>query len=171
MKCPARDLLSRRPERLVVSGYRHMMAAYDLADASCWDAVWSLYINELGAGPARRTVGELQYWARTMRAEARRPLSSFPHCCLQLCHDECMALSLIAAGQSLDQEAGYLAAEFVTGSRNDQGLKNTWQAASHLAAALREADQIIHPVPCTVIRSIHTMQLASSRISLNHTLN
>lgn len=158
MKCPARDLLARRPERLVVAGYRNMMAAYDLADASCWEATWSQFIAELGAPAARRTVGELQYWARTVRASAVRPLTFFPNCCLQLCHDECMALSMIAAGQALDAEAGLTAAEFVTGSQDADRLQEVWQAAIHLARALAAADQIMYPVPCAVIRSIHLMQ-------------
>lgn len=171
MKCPARELLARQPERLVIAGYRNMMAAYDLADANCWEAVWSQFIAELGAPSARRTVGELQYWARSIRANAVRPLSFFPNCCLQLCHDECMALSMIAAGQASDEEAGLMAATFVTGSTDGSRLQDVWQAAAHLAAALRAADQLLYPVPCAVIRSIHLMQQARQTPFINRTLN
>lgn len=171
MKCPARDLLARRPERLVVAGYRNMMAAYDLADASCWDAVWSQFISELGAPAARRTVGELQFWARTIRANAARPLSCFPTCCLQLCHDECMALSMIAAGQAKDEEAGLMAAGFVTGTQDGARLQDVWRAASNLAAALQAVDQIMYPVPCAVIRSIHVMQQLKHNTPSTLTLN
>lgn len=84
------DYLSRPAERLVLSGYRNVMAAYEFADVSCWEAVWQEYIALAGTGPARHLVGELQYWGRCLRQTAGRELRFFPACCRRLCHDDCV---------------------------------------------------------------------------------
>ena len=146
MRCPTRDLLARRPERLVVSGFRNIMAAYDLGDASCWDAVWDQFIAELGAPWARRLVGELQYWTRCVRITAERPLAFFPQCCLQLCHDECMALSLVAAAQAGDEHTGLLAIQHLTGCNDTCRMQDAWFATLPFATALKCANQIMYPV-------------------------
>jgi hypothetical protein len=152
------DLLSRRPERLVITGFRNIMAACELGDVNCWEAVWQQYIAELGCGPARRIVGELQYWTRTVRRHAERPLSFYPHCCRLLCHDECMALSLIAAAQADDGETGELAARYLTGQNHPDHLADVWNASLPFAAALGDAGQHVIPVTRDVVESIFIMQ-------------
>ncbi len=84
MTNPTRELLARQPERLVVSGFRNIMAAYELADADCWEAVWRDFIAALGSTSARSLVGELQFWARCIRLNAEKTLAYFPQCCLNL---------------------------------------------------------------------------------------
>lgn len=153
-----RDLLTRKPERLVVSGFRNIMAAYELADASCWEAVWQHYIDELGAHAARRLVGELQFWARSIRIHTERPLTFFPQCCRHLCHDECMALSIVSASQARDHETGLLAARYLTGSSDISRIQAVWHATIPFGDALSETDQPMYPVTCEVVRSIFAMQ-------------
>jgi hypothetical protein len=152
------DLLSRRPERLVVTGFRNIMAACELGDVNCWEAVWQHYIAELGSGPARRIVGELQYWTRSVRHHSERPLSYYPQCCRLLCHDECMALSIIAAAQAEDEATGELAARYLTGQSHPDYLAEVWNASLPFAAALGEAGQHITPVTRDVVESIFLMQ-------------
>jgi hypothetical protein len=154
----ARDLLDRRPERLVVTGFRNIMAACELGDMDCWEAVWQHYIAELGAAPARRMMGELQYWARSLRRHAGRPLSYYPQCCRQLCHDECMALSVVAAAQAGDEATGLLAARYLTGVSAPRALADVWQATLPFACALSEAGQTMFPVTAEVVASIFHMQ-------------
>jgi hypothetical protein len=170
MTAPSIDLLARQPERLVVSGFRNIMAAYELADADCWEAVWRDFIAALGAPAARRLVGELQYWARCIRFNAERPLTYFPQCCLNLCHDECMALSIVAAAQAADAETGWRAARYLIGSRSERRLREVWTATLPFAAALREAELAMFPVSSDVVDSIFAMQHLA-RQHRNPTLN
>lgn len=156
-----RDLLSHRPDRLVVTGFRNIMAACDLGDTQCWEAVWAQYIAELGAAPARRMVGELQFWARSVRQCAERPLRYYPHCCRHLCHDECMALSLIAAAQADDEATGELAARYLTGQCRKERLGELWEASLSFAEALGQAGQHVIPVPRDVVESIFRVQQAT----------
>lgn len=154
------DLLSRRPERLVVTGFRNTMAACELGDLHCWEAVWQLYITELGSGHARQMMGELQYWTRSVRCHAERPLSYYPQCCRALCHDECMALSIIAAAQADDEATRLLAARYLTGQCCPAQLAEVWHAALPFAAALGQAGQYVYPVTGDVVKSIFRMQQA-----------
>lgn len=160
-----KDLLSCRPERLVVTGFRNIMAACELGDMACWEAVWQHYIAELGPEPARSTVGELQYWTRSVRRHAERPLSYYPQCCRHLCHDECMALSIIAAAQAEDEPAGLLAVRYLTGQNCPDRLWDVWQSAQPFACAMRRAGQHLMSVPGDVIESIFHMQQKMNRPS------
>lgn len=151
MTHPSRQLLARRAERLVVSGYRNMMAALELGDGACWEEIWRCFTQELGAPDARRTVGEVQYWVRTLRANCERPLAFYPHRSLHLCEDECIALSLVASAQSDDADTGSRAAGLLTGSADVAKLRDVWQASGHLAAALRCSGQVMHACPRAVM--------------------
>lgn len=152
------DILSRQPERLVITGFRNIMAACDLGDMACWEAVWRQYIAEVGTAPACRMVGELQYWARSIRHHADRPMSYYPQCCRYLCHDECMAVSIIAAAQAQDRETGFLAARYLTGQNCPDQLAEVWHASIPFAAALCQSAQFVLPVTGEVVESINRMQ-------------
>jgi hypothetical protein len=154
------DLLARPPERLVIMGFRNLMAACELGDVACWEAVWQHYIAELGAPGARQMLGELQYWARALRRHAGRPLTFYPQCCRFLCHDECMALSLVAAAQAGDEATGVLAARHLTGQTDPAPLAEVWAATLPFAQALGRAGQDMYPVTANVVESIVRMQQA-----------
>ena len=171
MKTPSRDLLVHPAERLVISGYRNMMAAYELGDGACWEEIWRSFTHELGSRAARRTVGEVQYWARTLRANSDRPLAFFPNRSLQLCEDECIALSLVAAAQAGDSDAGSRAAGMLLGTEQGSRVNEVWQASSHLAVALRCSGQVMHACPRTVIRMLSNPSGAALAASSHATLN
>jgi hypothetical protein len=151
MRTPSRELLARRAERLVISGYRNMMAAYELGDGACWEEIWRSFTQELGSRAARRTVGEIQYWVRTLRANSERPLAFFPNRSLQLCEDECIALSLVAAAQTGDCDAGCCAAGMLIGTEEGWRISDVWQASTHLATALQCSGQVMYSCPRAVI--------------------
>lgn len=152
------DLLSRPAERLVVSGFRNLMAASEFGDFACWEAVWQGYQDELGARGARRLVGELQYWVRALRAHAERPLAYYPQCCRFLCHDECMALSMVAAAQANDETTVRLAARHLTGQAAPGPLGALWHATLPFAEALETAGHAMYPVSADVVDSIVRLQ-------------
>lgn len=151
MMSPSRELLANPAERLVISGYRNMMAALELGDGACWEEIWRCFTDELGAPDARRTVGEVQYWVRTLRASSARPLAFYPHRSLHLCEDECIALSLIAAAQADDADTGCRAAGLLTGTDDYPRIRDVWQASGHLAQALTCSGQVMHACPRAVI--------------------
>lgn len=156
----APDLLARPPERLVILGFRNLMAACELGDVACWEAVWQHYIAELGPKGARQMLGELQYWARALRRHAERPLAFYPACCRFLCHDECMALSLVAAAQAGDRLTGSLAARHISGQSDPEALAEMWEATLPFAEALGDAGQDMYPVSAEVVESIVRLQQA-----------
>lgn len=154
------DFLTRPPEKLVIVGFRNLMAACELGDVACWEAVWQHYIAELGPRGARQMLGELQYWARAVRRHAGRPLTFYPPCCRFLCHDECMALSLVAAAQAGDEPTGGLAARHLTGRTDPAVLAELWEATLPFAEALGNAGKDMYPVTLEVVESIARMQQA-----------
>lgn len=151
--CPLK-LLDRKPERLVVTGLRCCMAGYNFGDIDCWETAWRSYCMELGTSDARRLMGELQYWVRTMRAESARPLDVFPHGCGHVCRDECMALSLIAALQDNDQPTAILAARHLGGSVEGDAPVSLAASGQGYADALKSAGQRLLSVPASVVLSI-----------------
>lgn len=153
-KITSHQLLTCPAERLVISGYRNMMAAIELSDGACWEELWRDFTHQLGSQDARRTVGEVQYWVRTLRASSERPLSFYPHRCLYLCEDENFVVSLIGAAQSNDKEAGRIASELLTGSVNVVCLRDVWHASIHFATALRCSRQMMQTCPRNIIARI-----------------
>lgn len=87
-------------ERLVGIGYRCWLAGYDTRDISCWEVAWNYYARELGTAGAKLAVSELGCWVRAVRGSACRRLDYYPYGCRRFCRDECLAISMIAAGQN-----------------------------------------------------------------------
>jgi hypothetical protein len=59
-------------------------------------------LPELVRGGARRAqaVTDLSCWVRAINSAAQRPIEVFPAGCATFCRDECMAVSMVAAGQN-----------------------------------------------------------------------
>jgi hypothetical protein len=116
-------------------------------------------------------VGEVQYWVRTLCANSERPLAFFPNRSLQLCEDECIALSLVAAAQAGDCDAGCCAASMLIGTEKGSRVSEVWQASAHLAAALQGSGQVMHACPRTVIRMLGNAAGPASPAHSHTTLN
>jgi hypothetical protein len=152
-QCPAR-LLDRKPERLVVTGLRCCMAGYAYGDVDCWETAWQAYCGELGTADARRLMGELQFWVRTLRSESARSIDVFPHGCSNVCRDECMALSLIAALQDRDEPTAYLAAHHLAGDIGEDQRRAVVGSGRSYAETLAAAGQKLMSVPPSVVLAI-----------------
>lgn len=155
---PAPDLLSRPAERLVITGFRNFMAACEFGDLACWEAVWDSCLDALGAPGARRMVGELQYWGRALRHHAGRPIAYYPQGCRFLCHDECMALSMLAAAQAGDEATARRAARYLSGRAEPAVLAGMWQASLPFAEALAGEGLALYPVTSEVVDSIDRLR-------------
>ncbi len=152
-QCPA-SLLDRKPERLVVTGLRCCMAGYAYGDVDCWETAWQAYCGELGTADARRLMGELQFWVRTLRSESARTIDLFPHGCGNVCRDECMALSLIAALQDHDEPTAYLAALHLAGAIGEEQRRAVVGSGRSYAETLAAAGQKLMSVPPSVVLAI-----------------
>ncbi len=87
------------PERLVGVGFRCWLAGYQTGDIGCWELAWNAFAGELGAPRAKSAITELSCWVRDIKDSAKRKIEVFPGPCATFCKDECMAVSMIAAGQ------------------------------------------------------------------------
>ncbi|MBL8791072.1 MAG: hypothetical protein JNM45_11265 [Rhizobiales bacterium] len=154
----APDIFALTPERLVIQGFRNVMAAHDLSDSACWEQAWTAYIDSLGSGPARRLMGELQFWTRAIRTHSQKPMRYFPCSCRHICHDECMAVSAVAAAQAGDRACTDLAGLHLLGTADEAALTELWLASSHFAAALKMERLELYPVTASVITSINAME-------------
>jgi hypothetical protein len=152
------DIFSLTPERMVIYGFRNAMAAHDLNHAAYLDRAWCDYIDALGANPARRLMGELQYWTRTIRCHASRSMHYFACRCRHICHDECMAVAMISAAQRNDRQCTELAASHLLCSAEREKLTDVWIASGHFGAALLLERLELFPVTAEVITSIAAME-------------
>lgn len=85
--------------RLVGLGFRCWLAGYETQDINCWETGWNVFAGELGAPRAKDAVGELSCWVREVHKTACRRIETYPFGCRGFCQDECMAISIVAAGQ------------------------------------------------------------------------
>lgn len=86
-------------ETLVGIGFRNWLAGYQTGDIACWEVAWTAFSEALGSGGAKCALSELACWVRAINGCARRRIEVYPAGCARFCRDECMAISMIAAGQ------------------------------------------------------------------------
>jgi len=144
-------LLERRPERLVVLGYRHWLAGYDTGSIDPWEMAWTLFAGELGAADGRATLATVADWVRELRARSDGSPRFYPHSCRWLCRDECLALAAVSALQHGDPASATvsLAALGHGGTGCGAGA-----AAGSVADQLFHVGQVLMPVPPAVIEDI-----------------
>jgi hypothetical protein len=152
------DIFSLTPERLVIYGFRNVMAAHDLNKAEYLERAWRDYIDALGTSPARRLLGELQYWTRTIRCHAAKSMHYFACRCPHICHDECMAVAMIAAAQCNDRRCTELAASHLLCCSDRDSLAEAWLASSHFGTALKLENLELFPVTAQIVTSIVAME-------------
>lgn len=85
---------------LVGFGFRCWMRGLETGDISSWEMCWSQFSSTLGTTGAKKAVNDLSCWVKTLRSAAGRTLKTFPTHCPGFCRDECLAISMIAAGQN-----------------------------------------------------------------------
>lgn len=148
------SLFDYKPERLALTGYRCAMAGYDHGDASCWDELWSNYVNDGGLAFACNAVGSLLYFVRTIRAAVPDGNHYYPRNCQRVCRQECLVLSLLAAQQHrLHREAAYALQQLLPGDTLEQAGQVV-DAATRFAHCLAEEHLLLLPVPLIIIQSI-----------------
>lgn len=87
------------PERLVGLGFRYWMLGRKTGNVHHWERTWGLYCGVFGLCGARLAVGNLSAWVNTLCTATQRDIEVCPARCSELCRDECIAVSMIAACQ------------------------------------------------------------------------
>lgn len=131
---------TKKPERLVGLGFRCWIAGYETHDINCWETGWNAFASELGATNAKTAITELSCWVRMVHLKACRPISYFPFGCKGFCRDECVAISMIAAGQHSVCPAMRACAFTLLNSSDVDGVVDT---ATNFALAMREAGHVL----------------------------
>jgi hypothetical protein len=138
------------PERLVGFGFRLWLNGFRTGDISNWEEAWSAYAGTIGAAAARTAVGQLSSWVRAIDCHAQRKLVTAANDAPRFCHDECVAIAMIAACQHHACPAMRACAFTLLGCSM---IEEVVEGAESFARALREADQVLSPA------SAHTASL------------
>jgi hypothetical protein len=129
-------------ERLVGLGFRYWVTGYQSGDIDRWDDAWQIYAGALGPTNARVAVAELSAWVRSVSAAARRDIKVACGNCTQLCRDECLAVSMIAACQHNTCPAMRACAfALIESSLIDEVVHH----AESFAITMRGLDQVLSP--------------------------
>jgi len=138
---PLRQLMG--PERLTGLGFRCWLAGYQTGQIACWEQAWNLYARELGPHAARGAIRQLSCWVRAVSGHAQRDIQTQPAACEHFCHDECLAVSMIAAAQH-DCPAIKACAYALRGA---QPFDEVIMSASRFASVLRENRLVLQAGP------------------------
>ena len=165
MTCRRAPYMNRLPEALVVKGYRHWLNGQVAGDLDAWTQAWELYANTLGTAQGRAAMNTLVNFVNALGRCATCPLRFLPAGSGHLCRDECLVLSLVAALQHGDDEAGQFSAEALTCRAR---CHDAIAAASEFAMSLKISGHSLLPVPQTTIANILAGDATRGRAATIH---
>jgi len=153
--CPFAFLpMLKKPEKLVGVGFRCWMAGYHTGEIACWEEAWKVFSDALGPTTAREVVSTLACWVRSIKSNARREIEVFPVGCRGFCHDECVAISMVAACQ---HDACPVTKGCATTLLGCPTIDEVVEGAGFLADALRAADQVLSPSSIWTAADMHAL--------------
>jgi hypothetical protein len=123
-------------------GFRLWLNGFRTGDICSWERAWSAYAGTLGAVAARTAVGQLSCWVRAVDCYAQRELVTAPNDCAPFCHDERVAIAMIAACQHHVCPAMRACAFALLGCSM---IEEVVEVAEDFAQTMREAQQILSP--------------------------
>jgi hypothetical protein len=132
----------QEPERLVGYGFRLWLNGFRTGDITNWERAWKAYASTIGAAAAKTAVGQLSSWVRAIDCTTQRELKTSPNNCPQFCHDECVAIAMIAACQHHVCPAMRACAFALLGCSM---IDEVVSVAEGFARAMQEADQVLSP--------------------------
>ena len=150
---------NRTPEKLVLEGYRRWTAGFETGSVVAWEMAFGLYSELLGTRNGNRALSELSFFIRTLRHCALCPLKTFPFGSHHVCREECLTLGLIAGLQNCDVDAARTCLNAMACPSNHEEVEN---AAIAFAETLIELDQVLLPIPKSVIDDIMARPLRAN---------
>ncbi|AKI02193.1 hypothetical protein IMCC20628_03504 [Hoeflea sp. IMCC20628] len=150
--CPAAAYLRRKPENLVVNGYRNWVAGLAHSDSRYWDAAWSAHASALGAIDGGHALDVMAALVRQLGACATCPLRFYKPGAGHLCRDECLVLGMVAGAQNGDEQAMVQSARMLTCT---DACADVVDRASAYAAILLGHSHKLTPIPLSAIVDIN----------------
>ena len=148
MSCLAAAYMARKPEALVVGGYRGLVACALAGDTvvgqSAVKQLEALHRQTLGPAETRVVLDGLSAFIGTLGHCATCPLRACSNSCQHLCRDECLILALIAALQHGDDNIGISAASALTCPARHAEILGV---AGDYAMRMKIFGQVLLPVP------------------------
>ncbi len=172
MTCPAAAYLERRPESLVVGGYRRIVDCALAGDTPqgrvAADALQQMHRDCLGPAESRIVVDGLTHFVGTLSRCAACPLRAFPTESSHLCRDECLILALISALQHGDESAGRtMACALTCPARSVETLA----ASGDYAMRMKMFGQVLLPVPLSAVSALLSPAMGQTIHQHNRTLH
>jgi hypothetical protein len=124
------------PEVFFLTALRCRLSGYETSDVSCWELAWQGALRTLAVPEAKRTMAELAYFTRMLRATLRQRFIYLPYCCSRLTETEQLTVLLVGATQRGEMDTAAGLARTITG--NDEHAELV-AAARDLSVALLEA--------------------------------
>lgn len=146
------------PERLVLEGYRHWVVGFATAQRPDLASMNSLYSDYLPALHVHPALTALTDFINALGVCSTCPLKTFQVGSSHLCRDEAMVLALVAALQHGDDDAVDLA---LTSLSCKDRCTEVALAAEDLALILKQANQILLPIPVAAMQNILMISQAS----------
>lgn len=155
MTCPAASYVRRKPESLVIGGYRGIVECAINGETPAGEAaakaIEDLHRKYLGPAETRVVLDGLTSFIGTLSRCATCPLRAFPPTSSHLCRDECLVLALVAALQHGDEQACHLSAHALTCPAR---MGETIAAGGEYAMRMQMFGQVLLPVPPLVLSEI-----------------
>lgn len=148
VNCLAADYLARKPESLVVGGYRGLVACAMAGDSpvgqNAIKKLEALHRRILGPAETRVVLDGLSAFIGTLGHCTTCPLRACSNSCQHLCRDECLILALVAALQHGDDQVGFSAASALTCPARHAEIIGV---AGDYAMRMKIFGQVLLPVP------------------------
>lgn len=154
-----RDYLDRKPEKLLLEGFRQWSGGYETGCVGCWEAAQDAFAAELGVRAAAEPLFLLARLVRHLRNAGSRQMQTYPASCRHVCRDECCLMAMVSEAHGPGREGFTLAATALTGQAPDDDL---YELAAELRAALAQSGLSLLPVPASVIESILGLKRANA---------
>jgi len=148
--------------RLVARGFRGWMSGLQTADLRCWEQVWRDYTGTLGGGCAAPAIAGLAAWVQSVNRHTLRPIALESLSSGRYCHDECMAVSIVAAAQNETCPAMRACAYALLGTSDVDPVVSRAEA---FAGTLKSAGVVIEP---SMIANAAAMGSRGSHVRLEH---
>jgi len=143
--------LSRPPERLVVEGYRCLLAHPTGERTLPVESAWMLYTGLLGPESGRWALNELTRFLTSLQLCAHCPLRTAPANSGGMCREECLVLALLASLQHGDEVGHRSCAEALACPMRSGEFT---EAAGRFAMTLKALRQLLLPFPHALIERL-----------------
>jgi len=129
-----------RADTYVGTGFRYWLTGLRTGELSHWERAFTVSARHFGIATARDVCRDFSQWVRRLSERSHRELQVSPLASPGFCHDECVAMALIAAYQHKGCPALRVCAMTILGCEPNEEV---CALSGSLAQRLSEADHIL----------------------------